>query len=123
MSDQPRRYGGFTQPKPGYVFGGTKACSGCGKLIAWWTTPNDKRSPHDADGTSHFATCPKAQRFRKPKPKLEPEPLPPPPEPEPEPVGALTFGVDRPCPACKGKRAVHGMSCPACDGTGWERRG
>lgn len=39
-------------------------CDGCRAVMAWWETPAGKRSPHDYDGTSHFATCPKASRFR-----------------------------------------------------------
>lgn len=29
-------------------------------------TKNGKRMPTDPDGTSHFATCPQARRFRQP---------------------------------------------------------
>lgn len=42
-------------------------CRGCGALIVWIVTKNDKRMPVDSDGTSHFATCPKASNFRNPK--------------------------------------------------------
>lgn len=40
-------------------------CRGCGAEIFWITTKNAKLSPHDIDGTSHFATCPKGNLFRK----------------------------------------------------------
>jgi hypothetical protein len=40
-------------------------CRGCGKLIAWARTLDRKPAPLDRDGTSHFATCPEAERFRK----------------------------------------------------------
>jgi hypothetical protein len=52
-------------PKHGYELIGVKPCRGCGQLIAWWTTTAGKRSPHDLDGTSHFATCPEAAQFRR----------------------------------------------------------
>lgn len=66
-------------------------CSGCGAAIVWVVTRAGKRMPVDAKPekrvvlddvhatgeppqaqvvdtyVSHFATCPKAQRFRKPK--------------------------------------------------------
>lgn len=52
------------QPKPGYTQGQPGTCRGCGAAIYWWMTPAGKRSPHDQDGTSHFATCPEAPQFR-----------------------------------------------------------
>jgi hypothetical protein len=61
----------FAQPRQGYLFIEARPCRGCGVLIGWWTTPvgkggaGGKRSPHDPDGTSHFATCPEAARFRR----------------------------------------------------------
>ena len=51
------------------------ACRGCGQRILWAFTLAGKKSPHDPDGTSHFATCSAAARFRKdraPKPKAVP---------------------------------------------------
>lgn len=42
-------------------------CRGCGAPIYWIVTKNDKRMPVDRDGTSHFATCPGANEFRKGK--------------------------------------------------------
>jgi len=40
-------------------------CRGCGQSVAWITTKAGKLMPVDDDGTSHFATCPKAGQFRK----------------------------------------------------------
>jgi hypothetical protein len=42
-----------------------KACRGCGAQIYWIITPNGKDMPVNADGISHFATCPDAAKFRK----------------------------------------------------------
>jgi hypothetical protein len=44
-------------------------CSGCAAAIAWISTATGKRMPVDADGTSHFATCPKAAHFRRAAPR------------------------------------------------------
>lgn len=51
----------------GYQPGGVSRCSGplCGALILWSYTPAGKRSPFDADGTPHWATCPDRARFTK----------------------------------------------------------
>jgi hypothetical protein len=53
----------------GYVFDGHSPCKGCGETIEWWITPNNKSMPMDVttDGkvTSHWATCKKAEDFRK----------------------------------------------------------
>jgi hypothetical protein len=57
----------WTSPGPGYRWSGTSRCLSCGVEIAWWITPAKKRSPHDPDGTSHFATCDNPARFRKAK--------------------------------------------------------
>jgi hypothetical protein len=40
-------------------------CKGCQRPIVWVRDTNDHGAPYDADGVSHFATCPKAQEFRK----------------------------------------------------------
>ena len=63
-----------TSPREGYVYIGARACTGCGALIHWWRTLNGKPSPHDQDGTTHFATCPKAARFRRPRKPREGQP-------------------------------------------------
>ncbi len=46
------------------ILGQAGTCRGCGDPIYWVITKNGKKSPLDADGESHFATCPKADRFR-----------------------------------------------------------
>ena len=43
------------------------ACRGCGASVTFVITKNGKRMPTDPDGTSHFATCAQAARFKKPK--------------------------------------------------------
>ena len=61
--------------KPGYsaeervralvrMLGRQANCRLCKGVIYWATTKNDKRMPLDADGISHWATCPHADRFR-----------------------------------------------------------
>lgn len=42
-------------------------CSGCSAPVAWIITTKGKRMPVDPDGTSHFATCIHADKFRKKK--------------------------------------------------------
>ena len=42
-------------------------CKGCSAWIYWIRTNRGSMMPVDPDGTSHFATCPNAQRFRKRK--------------------------------------------------------
>ena len=52
--------------KAGYLYDNTGKCSGCGQIIEWWITPNQKRMPMDPGiMESHFSTCPKADKFRK----------------------------------------------------------
>jgi hypothetical protein len=46
-------------------------CRGCRGPMEWWVTPNQKRIPMNpmawphSPAVSHFATCPKADDFRK----------------------------------------------------------
>jgi len=43
-------------------------CRSCQASILWVVTVKaGKRAPIDPDGISHFATCPEAERWRKPK--------------------------------------------------------
>lgn len=42
-------------------------CRACGAPIQFIETAAGKRMPVDRDGTSHFATCPGADEFRKPR--------------------------------------------------------
>jgi hypothetical protein len=46
----------------------TSRCRSCDAMIVWCMTPRQKRAPVNPDGTSHFASCPDADRWRKPKP-------------------------------------------------------
>jgi hypothetical protein len=41
------------------------ACRSCRAEVLWCTTPSGKRAPINRDGTSHFATCPQADAWRK----------------------------------------------------------
>jgi len=43
-------------------------CKGCGQAIWWLTTKKGRPAPFDPDLTPHFATCPRADDFRKEKP-------------------------------------------------------
>lgn len=43
------------------------ACRSCAAPIVWARTPAGKRAPVNADGTSHFATCPQAEAWRSPR--------------------------------------------------------
>lgn len=44
-------------------------CRSCKAAVLWCVTPAGKRSPVNADGTSHFSTCPQADNWRKPRPR------------------------------------------------------
>jgi hypothetical protein len=52
----------------GYRFNSTGRCRGCQAEIEWWDTPRGKFIPLDP-GTlePHWATCPKADEFKKTK--------------------------------------------------------
>ena len=39
-------------------------CRGCGAQIWWVKTKNDKNVPCNEDGSSHFSSCPQADKFR-----------------------------------------------------------
>lgn len=41
-------------------------CKGCGREIWWVRQAGGRMMPEDNDGTTHFATCPAAEKFRKP---------------------------------------------------------
>lgn len=42
-------------------------CKGCGARIAWILTPTGNKMPVDADGSPHWASCPKASDFKRRK--------------------------------------------------------
>jgi hypothetical protein len=55
----------------GYSFSDHAVCRGCGEDIEWWETPLGKKLPMNpmergvTPAVSHFATCLKAERFRR----------------------------------------------------------
>lgn len=56
------------------LFGNVATCGnesrpGCGATIVWVTAKTGKKMPLNPDGTPHFATCPKANDFRREKNK------------------------------------------------------
>jgi hypothetical protein len=40
-------------------------CRSCDREILWCITQNKKRAPVNRDGTSHFASCPAADQWRR----------------------------------------------------------
>jgi hypothetical protein len=42
-------------------------CRACCAPISWVKTPTGKWTPQNQDGSSHWATCNRADQFRKPK--------------------------------------------------------
>lgn len=55
-------------------------CRSCDAPVLWYTSvKSGKRSPFNADGTSHFANCPQAESWRRKAPDLrrDPEETPP----------------------------------------------
>jgi len=58
------RFAGWHRPAD-YAITAVSRCRGCGAPIAWAVTATYRSMPLDRDGTSHFATCPDAERFRK----------------------------------------------------------
>jgi hypothetical protein len=56
---------GFVTPA-GYLFEGRGECRSCAASVGWASNKSTgRRAPFDPDGTSHFATCPQADRWRK----------------------------------------------------------
>jgi hypothetical protein len=55
----------------GYSKLGDSHCSGCGDPIEWWETPRKKKMPftvkEDGSLVPHWATCTKADQFRRPR--------------------------------------------------------
>lgn len=41
------------------------SCKGCGQSITWMLTENGKSTPLNLDGTTHWATCPDAKKFKR----------------------------------------------------------
>ncbi len=40
-------------------------CSGCGAMVYWFATRAGKDTPVNMDGTTHWATCPQRERFKR----------------------------------------------------------
>ena len=57
-------FAGWLRPE-GWEIVTLDSCRGCGAAIAWALTANRKYAPLDPSGISHFATCPRAERFRR----------------------------------------------------------
>lgn len=51
----------------GWTAGNIGHCRSCGAPIMWARTPSGGLGPLDHDGKSHFATCPQADRWRRPR--------------------------------------------------------
>lgn len=50
---------------PGRGPGDMGTCRSCGAMVVWVLNPKTgKRPPYNADGTSHFATCPQAPSWK-----------------------------------------------------------
>lgn len=43
----------------------TSKCRSCSATIIWRIAKRGKRMPYNEDGTSHFATCPDAEQWRR----------------------------------------------------------
>lgn len=52
---------------------GQGKCRSCEQIIYWLKRKSGKPHPFNADGVSHFATCPNAEKHR-PKPATEEPP-------------------------------------------------
>jgi hypothetical protein len=75
MVDGRERPGDESVPEPwegavipeGYTFQRRGRCASCAALISWLKTPIGRTGPWNVDGTSHFASCPEANKWRKRK--------------------------------------------------------
>jgi hypothetical protein len=66
VSANASRFEGWTVPL-GYLPDTLGRCraEACRAVVLWARTPAGRTMPLDRDGTSHFATCPDAARFRR----------------------------------------------------------
>jgi hypothetical protein len=64
MLERDVRFAGWSRPA-GWTVTNLGRCRGCGAAIAWCRTTAGRHAPLDRDGTSHFATCPQADTFRR----------------------------------------------------------
>ncbi len=58
---------GWLMPE-GYLPDNLGACRSCGASILWCVTPKGRKAPVNLDGSSHFSTCPTAERWRRDRP-------------------------------------------------------
>jgi hypothetical protein len=72
MSETARQEKGRTpneMREAGYTFIHARSCSACGTPLEFWRTPKNRLGPFEqtTEGRliSHFATCPKADKFRR----------------------------------------------------------
>lgn len=72
-SVEDERFAGWHRPVA-WEITAVSRCRGCGQLIAWARTASGRSAPLDRDGTSHFATCPDAARFRRSQASRPPAP-------------------------------------------------
>jgi len=63
MLSRDVRFAGWSRPSEWSIVS-VGVCRGCRQSIAWARTPAGRTAPLNRDGTSHFATCPEADRFR-----------------------------------------------------------
>jgi hypothetical protein len=49
----------------GWTAGDVGRCRSCHAPVMWCVTPAGKKAPINADGISHFATCPDRDQWRR----------------------------------------------------------
>jgi len=62
--DEVPAWGGWTIPA-GWQPTNLGRCRSCRAEVLWCVTPRGKKAPINADGASHFATCPEAEQWRR----------------------------------------------------------
>ncbi|MES2210935.1 MAG: hypothetical protein V4515_12255 [Chloroflexota bacterium] len=55
---------GWTVPE-GWTPDNIGRCRSCSAEVLWCLTPNGKKAPLNADGTSHFSNCPQSDQWRR----------------------------------------------------------
>lgn len=64
--DEPEITPGGTWAVPhGWSADNEGMCRSCRAEVLWCFTPSGKKAPINRDGSSHFATCPQADAWRK----------------------------------------------------------
>ena len=62
--DEIPAFAGWTLPE-GWTPDNIGHCRSCSADILWCVTPRGKKAPINADGTSHFSTCPDSVAWRR----------------------------------------------------------